>query len=108
LPILPGDQVLRVSHQATGNLNGQAIISLDSAGSSRPETGELDMSPSIVRLTGEGFEIGLDRLTKVSSEYKMKGIFAYPGRIDWVKIEPGPQADDSFINLAEEVVQKDW
>ncbi|MBT4089858.1 MAG: arylsulfatase, partial [Deltaproteobacteria bacterium] len=59
LPILPGDQVLRVSHQATGNLNGQAIISLDSAGSSRPETGELDMSPSIVRLTGEGFEIGL-------------------------------------------------
>jgi hypothetical protein len=66
------------------------------------------MSPTILFLNGEGLDIGLDRKTKVAAECEGRGSFAYPGRIDWLRIEPGPQAPGSIVNQAELAVQKDW
>jgi arylsulfatase A-like enzyme len=106
LPIKPGEQLLRISHKAKGKMQGEAVITLDNpAGAVQ---GDMNMSPTILRITGEGLDIGLDRRSKVCTEYEGRGTFAYPGRIDWLKIEPGPQAPGSFVNLAEELSQRDW
>lgn len=32
----------------------------------------------------------------------------YPGRIDRVKVTPGPQAPGRMVNRAEELAQQDW
>lgn len=103
LPLTAGRQMLEISHKAKGRLQGEAHISLHGAGS-----GSLNMSPCILLLNGEGFEVGLDRKTKVAAECEGRGTFRYPGRIDWVKVTPGPQAPGSMVNRAEELAQKDW
>lgn len=103
LPISPGKQLLTLSHKAKGRLQGAAHISLEGGAA-----GELNMSPCILALNGEGFDVGLDRKTKVSAECEGRGTFEYPGRIDWVKVNPGPQAPGSMVNRAEELAQKDW
>ena len=108
LTVTPGPQFLRFSHKAEGGMRGKATIILDNPQQEKPVHGELNMSPVILKLTGEGLEVGLDRLRKVSAEYEGRGTFAYPGRIDWLKIEPGPQAPGSIVNIAEELAQKDW
>jgi len=103
LPLVEGAQVLTITHTANGRLQGQAEITLKGG-----SQGTLNMSPCILFLNGEGFDVGLDRRTKVSAECDGRGTFEYPGYIEWVKIEPGPQAKDSFVNRAEELAQKDW
>lgn len=103
LPLSPGQQLLTLSHKARGRLQGHAEVKLDGGAS-----GTLDMSPCILMLNGEGLDIGLDRKTPVSAEYQAHGCFEYPGRIDWVKIDPGAQAPGSWVNRAEELAQKDW
>jgi hypothetical protein len=70
--------------------------------------GDLDMSPTILLLSGEGFETGLDRRTAVSAEYADKVPFAYSGAIRHVHIQPGAQAPGSEVNRAEELSQQDW
>jgi arylsulfatase A-like enzyme len=106
LPIKPGEQLLRISHKAKGRMQGEAKITLDTpAGAAE---GTLNMSPTILRIIGEGLDIGLDRRLKVCVECEGRGTFAYPGRIDWLRIDPGPQAPGSFVNLAEELAQHDW
>uniref|UniRef100_UPI002430DE38 hypothetical protein n=1 Tax=Pseudophaeobacter profundi TaxID=3034152 RepID=UPI002430DE38 len=89
--------------RGSGQLQGEADISLQGGAS-----GSLNMSPCILLLNGEGFEVGLDRKTKVSAECEGRGTFTYPGRIDWVKVTPGAQSPGSMVNRAEELAQKDW
>jgi arylsulfatase len=108
LPIAPGQQFLRFSHKAEGGMRGKASVTLDNPEQKRPVEGELNMSPVILKLHGEGLDVGLDRLRKVCAEYEGRGTFAYQARIDWLKIEPGPQAPGSIVNIAEELAQKDW
>lgn len=103
LPLAPGKQLLIISHKAKGRLQGEARISLNGGAGS-----DLNMSPCILALNGEGFDVGLDRKTKVSAECEGRGAFEYPGRIDWVKVNPGPQAPGSIVNRAEELAQQDW
>lgn len=103
LPIMPGRQVLTINHKAKGRLQGGAEVSLEGGAK-----GDLSMSPCILFLNGEGFDVGLDRKSKVSPECEGRGTFEYPGQIDWVKIDPGPQAPGSFVNRAEELAQRDW
>ncbi|MFV0292710.1 MAG: arylsulfatase [Paracoccus sp. (in: a-proteobacteria)] len=107
LTLKPGRQVLHVVHHAPGKLRGQGTITLetDSVGYA---SGQVNMSPGILALNGEGLDIGLDRLTKVSPEYEGRGAFAYSGRIEWLRIEPGTQAPGSMVNQAEIAVQRDW
>jgi len=103
LPLGAGKQMLTLSHKAKGRLQGEAHITLEGGAA-----GELNMSPCILLLNGEGFDVGLDRKTKVSAECEGRGTFAYPARIDWVKVTPGAQAPGSMVNRAEELAQKDW
>lgn len=107
LPLRPGAQLLRIEHSASGNLRGHGAVTLAIDGTTYAD-GSLNMSPGILALNGEGLDIGLDRKTKVSPECEGRGVFAYPGRIDWLRIEPGPQAPGSMVNLAEVAVQRDW
>ena len=107
LPIAPGRQTLVIDHKAQGNLQASAQVSLQADGQDLAR-GQVDMSPAILMLNGEGLDIGLDRKTKVSAECEGRGSFAYPGRIDWLRIEPGPQAPGSIVNQAELAVQRDW
>ena len=107
LPIVPGEWHLRIDHKAAGKMRGEATITLDGAGQT-PRDGVLNMSPTILKLNGEGLDVGLDRRTKVSAECRGRGPFRYPGRIDALHIVPGPQAPGSFVNLAESAAQRDW
>ena len=67
----------------------------------------LDMSPTFLRLGGEGLDIGLDRKRKVSVLYAGRGVFAYPGQIRHVTVTPGPQAPGSLTNRPEALAQLD-
>ena len=107
LALRPGAQTLLMKHQALGKLRGEAQIELHQNDQAYAH-GALNMSPGILFFNGEGLDIGLDRKTKVSAECEGRGVFAYPGRIDWLRIEPGPQAPGSMVNQAEVAVQRDW
>lgn len=107
LPISRGKQNLVIDHVATGRLQAHAEVRLEADNTVRA-SGEVNMSPAILHLNGEGLDIGLDRKTKVSAECEGRGVFAYPGQIDWLRIDPGPQAPGSMVNQAELAVQKDW
>jgi hypothetical protein len=60
-----------------------------------------DTTPTLVRLGGEGLDIGLDRRRKVSTRYAALGVFAWPGRVAFVRIEPGAMAPGSIANRPE-------
>ena len=103
LPLPPGAHRLVLRHQAPGQRKGTGAVSLE--GQSRIET--LDMSPTFLRLGGEGLDIGLDRKRKVSALYAGRGVFAYPGRIHQVTVTPGAQAPGSLTNRPESLAQLD-
>lgn len=107
LPLRPGRQTLVMQHKALAPLQGQAQITLQQPGQDDVQ-GVLNMTPGILFFNGEGLDIGLDRKTKVAAECEGRGVFAYPGRIDWLQVEPGPQAPGSMVNQAEIAVQRDW
>lgn len=107
LPIKPGQQQLVLDHTALGGLKGEAEIRLESD-DKVISRGDMTMSPTILSFNGEGLDIGLDRKTKVTVECTGRGTFAYPGQIDWLRIDPGPQAPGSFVNQSEIAVQRDW
>jgi arylsulfatase len=72
-----------------------------------PIDGELQTTPTLVRLGGEGLDIGLDRRRKVSARYAARGTFAWPGRVAFVRIDPGPMAPGSIANRPEHQAQAD-
>ncbi|WP_319824951.1 arylsulfatase [Thalassovita sp.] len=107
LPLRPGLQQLVIHHTAPGKLRGQAQVRLEADGETYA-CGDVEMSPGILMFNGEGLDIGLDRKTKVATECEGRGTFAYSGQIDWLHIDPGPQAPGSMVNQAEIAVQRDW
>lgn len=107
LPLREGLQQLVIDHKAPGKLRGHAEVRLEADGQVYA-SGPVEMSPGIIMFNGEGLDIGLDRKTKVAAECEGRGSFAYPGRIDWLDIDPGPQAPGSMVNQAEIAVQRDW
>lgn len=107
LPLQPGQLLLRMRHHASPGRLGMAQITIERDGAPLV-SGNLDMSPNILLLSGEGLDVGLDRRTAVSAEYTDQIPFAYTGMIRHVHIVPGPQAEGSEVNRAEELSQKDW
>ena len=103
LPLAPGAQRLLLRHHAPGQRRGTGKVALE--GQQQVET--LDMSPTFLRLGGEGLDIGLDRKRKVSALYAGRGVFAYPGRIRCLTITPGAQAPGSLANRPEALAQLD-
>jgi len=102
LALPEGPHTLLLCHNARGQRRGDAQIALDGGPSA-----ELDMSPTFLRLGGEGLDVGLDRKRKVSPLYAGRGVFAYTGALSWVRITPGPQAPGSFANRPEMLAQAD-
>jgi arylsulfatase len=73
------------------------------------DAGTLDMSPTtILGLgVGEGLDLGCDRRLHVSAHYGGAGACAYSNQVAWMRIEPGPQAPDSYANRPERLAQRD-
>ncbi|KUE85144.1 arylsulfatase [Cupriavidus necator] len=92
-----------LTHKAMGGRRGLGTVSLNGQDQDRT----LDMTPTILRLTGEGLDVGCDRRLKVSGRYRERGTFAYAGRIHWVRLSPGAQASDSLANRPERLAQLD-
>lgn len=97
-----GNHVLALVHRAPGGRRGSGAISLNGT-----PLGDLDMSPTILRLTGEGLDVGCDRRLKVSDRYGTRGAFPYAGGIRLVRLTPGQQAADSPANRPERLAQID-
>jgi hypothetical protein len=117
LPLRAGRWHLRLVHQAGGQRRGTGQVTLGAAEGQAlladgtppaPEAAAtLDMTPTFLRLGGEGVDVGLDRRRKVSPLYEGRGVFAYPGRIERVTVTPGPQAPGSLANRPEALAQLD-
>jgi arylsulfatase len=98
----PGPQVLELLHTATGNRQGRAQVVVAGAA-----VGELDTTPTFLRIGGEGMDVGRDRKRKVIPGLANGDSHAYPGHIRFVRIEPGPQAPGSIVNRLESLAQLD-
>jgi arylsulfatase len=103
-PAPTGDVSFELRHAATGKRRGEGTILVNGHA-----LGKIDMSPTtLLGLgVGEGLDVGLDRKLRVTEGYGVPGTFAYSGRIGHVRIEPGPQAPDSYANRAELASQRD-
>jgi arylsulfatase len=104
LPVQHGSNRFELRHRALGNRRGSGTIALNG------ETcAMLDMSPTtILGLgVGEGLDVGLDRKLHVSTLYGGEGCCAFTGRVDFVRIEPGPHPSDSYANRPERDAQRD-
>jgi arylsulfatase len=89
----PGEQVFELDYRAVGGRRGEATIHLNG----RSVCTAMDLSPTLVRLPSGGLSIGLSRRQAVSERFEHRGRFAYAGRIDSLRIEPGPKAPDSRV-----------
>lgn len=101
-PLATGDHVLELHHSASGQRRGEGQWFLDGQLS-----GSQDMSPTFLRIAGEGMDVGLDRKRKVSKLYDGRGLFPFNGFIDHVLIVPGAQAPGSLANRPETLAQLD-
>ena len=104
LPVREGQNRFELGHRALGQRRGEGRVSINGA-----LVATIDMSPTtILGLgVGEGLDIGRDRRLHVTSRYGGEGACVYSGRVDFVRIEPGPQAPDSYANRPERVAQRD-
>jgi arylsulfatase len=100
----PGDHVFELAHRALGARRGVGTVSLDGA-----VVATLDMTPTtILGLgVGEGLDLGRDRRLHVTDRYGGDGACAYTNTVAYVRIEPGPQASDSYANRPERLAQRD-
>jgi hypothetical protein len=105
LPVRDGDNVFVLGHRALGSRRGAGTILLN--GSAAPPV--LDMSPTLILgWVGEGLDVGLDRKQHVTTRYGTAGAGPnrYTGRVAYVRIDPGPQAADSYANRPERAAQR--
>lgn len=98
-----GDNVFVLEHRATGSRIGLGKFSVNGRAA-----GEISMTPTfVIALTGEGLDIGLDRMLKVSEAYADGGCCDYSGKVSWVRIIPGAQAPGSIVHRRELESQHD-
>lgn len=101
--LVAGDNLVVLRHEARGKRRGMGCLVLNG----KVVGHNIDMSPTIARLTGEGLDVGCDRRIKVSRRYRDRGAFAYAGIVHSVRVTPGKQAPDSIANRAERIAQLD-
>lgn len=92
LQLPPGAQQLRLEHRALGQREGLGQLVLN--GVMAADT--LAMTPTFLRLVGEGIDVGLDRRRKVNADCEGRGVYRYGAHIDRVSLTPGPQAPGSL------------
>lgn len=103
LPAIEGRNRFELRHRALGDRRGEGTLLSNDA-----IVATLDMSPTtILGLgVGEGLDIGCDRRLHVT-DYGGTGACVYTGQVFGVRIEPGPQAHDSYANRPEREAQRD-
>ena len=67
--------------------------------------GPAELSPTIARLPSGGLNVGCSRRLAVSERIEGRGSYAYTGRIERVRIVPGPQAADTPMMVDEAAAQ---
>ena len=104
LPTREGRQRFTLRHRALGARRGVGEILLNES-----SVATLDLSPTtILGLgVGEGLDLGCDRRLHVTARYGDSGACRYTGEVHHVRIEPGPQAPDSYANRPERLAQRD-
>lgn len=104
LPVRDGDNHFVLAHRALGARRGAGAVRLNG-----DDVATLDLSPTtILGLgVGEGLDLGRDRRLHVTARYGGEGACAYTGDVRFVRIEPGPQAVDSYANRPERSAQRD-
>ena len=102
VPMLPGRQEVVFDFKALGKRQGVGRIILNA----REVVTATPMSPTIGRLPCEGIDVGIDRRQPASARYAAFGTFRYTGVIDFVRVQPGPQAPGTVINMPEPEAQK--
>jgi arylsulfatase len=88
-----GAQQFELDYLAVGGRRGEGTVRHNGQEVGR----SVDLSPTLVRLPSGGLSIGLSRRQAVSERYEHRGRFSYTGRIDGLRIEPGPKAPDSKV-----------
>jgi arylsulfatase len=103
LPVAAGDNRFVLEHRALGRREGVGRITVNGVAASN----EIDMSPTLILgWVGEGLDVGIDRKQHVTTLYGDGGPCRYTGRVGQVRIEPGPQASDSYANRREVDAQR--
>jgi len=104
LPVRDGDQSFVLSHRALGGRRGAGRVTVNGE-----DVATLDMSPTtILGLgVGEGLDLGRDRRLHVTARYGGEGACVYTNAVRFLRIEPGPQAPDSYANRPERLAQRD-
>ncbi len=101
IPLTPGVQDFSLDYRALGERKGQGHFTLNG----RVVCEGADLSPTLVRLPSGGLSVGINKRHPISHRYADRGAFAYNGRIDVARLEPGKQAPDSPMVLDEAAVQ---
>lgn len=101
--VLQANNIVALKHTAHGARQGtgQLLLNGELVGAN------LDLSPTIVQLAGEGLDVGCDRRVKVGKRYASHGAFPYTGSIFQVSLTPGQQAAGSLANRLERQSQLD-
>ena len=104
LPAVDGSNHFELRHRALGGRLGVGTVTMNGT-----VVATLDLSPTtILGLgVGEGLDIARDRRLHVTARYGGGGVCAYSGTVAHVRIEPGPQAPDSYANRPERLAQRD-
>jgi hypothetical protein len=104
LPVRVGANRFELDHRARGARRGEGSIIVNGTAAA-----SVDMSPTtILGLgVGEGLDVGCDRRLHVVDDYGGAGACRYTGRVDHVRIEPGPHPADSYANRPERLAQHD-
>ena len=104
LPLRAGENRFVLDHRALGGRRGSGTIHVDDE-----LAATVDMSPTLILGlgVGEGLDIGIDRKLHVTARYGRDDPFRYGNAVAFVRIEPGPQASDSYANRPERLAQRD-
>ena len=103
LPVAQGRNEFVLDCTATGARKGAGSLRLDGR-----EVASIDMSPTTIFgiSAGEGLDVGCDRRLHVT-DYGGEGACHYTAAVHFVRLEPGPQAPDSYANRPERLSQRD-
>jgi arylsulfatase len=102
LPVTAGRNEFVLACTATGARKASGVLRLGGR-----EVATLDLTPTIILglSAGEGLDVGCDRRLHVA-DYGGDGACRYTGDVHFVRIEPGPQAPDSYANRPERLSQR--
>ncbi|QBR04238.1 arylsulfatase [Paraburkholderia pallida] len=102
IPLAPGKQDFVLRYRALGERRGCGDFQLNG----NPVREGVELSPTLVRLPSGGMDVGINRRLAICERYADRGLFRYSGKIDVVRLEPGPQPADTPMLIDEAAVQE--